>query len=152
MTILSLKDFGNELYGSFDTYWTQVRPEVPVAYPNRVFDPEDVGIEDSGAWVRLYSLATSDETGNARFGRSSDPAVFYRSGILTVEVYIRVGQSTDLAYDLADDVLAWMEKPDMATVFLTNLTGAQEVGPDGTWFQIATGATWQYFTDRANTG
>ena len=148
MTAITNLQAGDIIYGSFEAYWEPLHPTVLISFPNRPFDPEDLGGNPTDAYVRLYSLASSDE-GNVRQTWSSDPQVFKRSGILTVEIYTRVGQSTDLGYSLADDVQTWLEKPAMTDVFFNSFTGAQEVGPDGTWFQIATAANWSYFTDRA---
>lgn len=147
MTQVNPKDFANTVYGSFRTYWTALHPTVPVSYPNREFDPAEAGVGDTSAWVRLYSLGDADG-GNVRYSSSAHPALFGRSGILTIEVHARIGQGMDRAYDLAIDVLAWMEKPAMANVFLTGITGPTETGPDGTWFQVVHSARWRYFTDR----
>lgn len=147
MTQVNPKDFANALYGSFRTHWEALHPDVPVAYPNRPFDPQVAGTGDDAAWVRVYALGDTDQS-NTRYSSSVTPAVFLRSGILTIEVYARVGRGVDRAYDLSIDVLSWLEKPTMANVFLTRVEGPVELGPDATWFQLAHQARWRYFTDR----
>lgn len=148
MSDVTPKAFRDDLLGSFDAFWTVEQPTVPVAYPNLPFDPENAGEEHDAAWVRLFIAGNPDE-GQQRFSNSVARTQWHRSGKITIEIYVREGSSTDRAYDLASSVALWLENSGATYAMLSNISAPVEIGPDGTWFQVALSADWLYITDRA---
>jgi hypothetical protein len=142
------KAFRDDLLGSFETFWTANNPTVPVAYPNLPFNSEDAGEASDAAWVRLFIAGTAEE-GQRRFSSSIERTQWHRAGKLTIEIYVREGSSTDRAYDLASSVALWLENSGASYAILSNISAPVEIGPDGTWFQVALSADWLYITDRA---
>lgn len=139
-------DFSNALRTAFNTFWAA---RTPIAWPNKDFDPaREVGDDADAAWVRFASVGDTD--GNQRYSGSVDRAHFSRSGIATIEVYVRQQQTTDLAYTLANAALQFFEKPGVANALFGNISSPVEIGNDGTWFQLTVSANWTYFTDRAS--
>lgn len=138
--------FRDAVFAAFDTFWAD---RTPVAYPNLEFDPDSAfptpGADD--AWARLFLLGSAD--GMERYSSSVLSNHWSRSGVLTLEAYGRQGGSTDRVYELADAFMQWLENPGVANTVFSEITQPQEVGPDGTWFQVVVTANWLYFTDRA---
>lgn len=141
MTPLQFRD---ALFGAWDAYWAQ---RTPVAWPNVPYDP---GAEVD-AYVELQ-LAGNAEDGRVPTATSANAAGNHREqGTLGVSIYVRQGNGTDRAYELADDVTKFFEPAQAravpATVF-SRVSAPQPVGPDGAWWQLLVTATYTHFTDR----
>jgi len=148
MSDVTPRTFRDDLLGAFNTYWTALHSDVPIAFPNVVFDPEDVGESDTGAWVRV-AIVGSSEGGQIRYSNSVARNHWQRNGKITFEVYVREQASTDRIYDLVDDIALFLENPGSDFAVISNISAPVELGPDGTWFQVSLSADWLYFTDRA---
>jgi hypothetical protein len=135
--------FRDSLFTAFATFWAG---RTQIAAPNVDFDPAEIP-ENETAWVRLYILGAVD--GQSRLSRSVNPDHFARSGIFTIEVYVRQGGDLDEAYALADAAMEFLESPGVAAANFSNLSPPQEFGPDGTWFQVVVSSAFVYWTDRA---
>lgn len=133
--------FRDNLFAAFATFWAG---RTPVAYPNVQFRPETVA---GDAWVELQLVG--DDAGRTEIGSSEagQPASF--SGTLGISIYVRMGQGTDLAYDLAEAAVAFMEAPrNVPNTLLRDISAPQEIGPDGVWWQVNVTCTFVYFSDR----
>lgn len=148
MSNVTPEAFLDDLLGAFDTFWTAANPTVPIAYPNRPFDPSDAGEGLDAAWIRVVLLGNESE-GQQRFSNSVARTHWHRSGKITFEIYVREGNSTGRAYGLADSALLWLENTGATYAMVSNISAPVEVGPDGTWFQLSLSADWLYITDRA---
>lgn len=130
--------FRDSVFNAFDTAWAD---ETEIAAPNKQF------ITDGKAeFVRLYLL------GNAEGQRLSNSVLtnfWIRSGIMTIQIYVRQDTDTDRAYVLAEKALLWLENPGVAQAIFTSRSAPVETGSDGTWFLVTVSADFQYFTDRA---
>ncbi len=135
--------FRDSIFTAFSAFWAG---RTQIAAPNVAFDPAEIP-EDETAWVRLYILG--DVQGQSRLSRSVNPDHFARSGIFTIEVYVREDGDLDEAYTLADAALEFLESPGVAASNFSNVSTPQEFGPDGTWFQVTVSAAFVYWTDRA---
>lgn len=143
MSEVTALDFRNTLFTAFDTFWAK---RTQIAPPNVAFNPDTLPTGET-AWVRLYILG--DATGQVRFSRSVTPHHFQRSGLFTVEVYVREGTDLDQAYALAEAAQEFLAKPGVANSNFFNVSQPQEIGPIGAWFQVSVTAAWLYWTDRA---
>ncbi len=143
MSTVTAKDFRDNLFTAFDTFWAD---RTQIAPPNVHFDPDLIPPGDT-AWVRLFILGDSE--GQSRFSNSVDPHHFSRAGTFTIEVYVRQEGDTDEAYTLAEAAIQFLEKPGVADSFFTQISSPVEFGPDGTWFQVSVSCSWLYWTDRA---
>lgn len=150
MSDVTPRDFSDDVWGQFQAYWDTAQPTLSeyVAYPNRAFDPEEIGESDTQAWVRAV-IVGNQEGGMVRYSNSVDRNHWQRNGRITFEVYVREQTSSDLAYELIDDIMFWMENPGTEFAIFSNISAPVEIGPDGTWFQVSISADWRYFTDRA---
>ncbi len=135
--------FRNALFTAFDAFWAD---RTQIAVPNVDFDPDKIPSTDT-AWVRLFILG--DAAGQQRLSGSVEPQHFGRTGIFTIEIYVRQNADLDEAYALADDALSFLEGNGVADMKFSNLSSPQELGTDGTWFQLSVSAAWVYWTDRA---
>lgn len=133
---------------AFKTFMDANHPTIPIAYPNRAFDIEDAGEADDAIWVRPYILGANDD-GQIRFSNSVASNHYQRNGILTIEIYIRQQGSLSAAYAVANNILLFLENPGISNSVFNNISAPQEIGPDGSWFQLTVRADWLYFTDRA---
>lgn len=144
MSNVTPRQFTDDLLTSFTTFWAG---RTPLAYPNVDFDPaSEVGDDPSAAWVRIFIQGA--DPGVQRFSNSVQNDHYARAGRVVYEIYVRQAASTDLAYDLADAILEWFQKPEVPNALFLNFSDPVEIGPDGTWFQVTLSADWVYFTDR----
>ncbi len=135
--------FRDSLFTAFAAFWAD---RTQIAAPNVAFDPSEIPADET-AWVRLYILGNTE--GQARLSGSVNPDHFSRSGIFTVEVYVREGGDLNEAYTLAEAVIEFLESPGVPASNFRNISPPQEFGPDGTWFQVTVSAAFVYWTDRA---
>jgi hypothetical protein len=143
MSEVTALEFRDRLFTAFDTFWAG---RTLIAAPNVDFDPSKLP-DDATAWVRLYILGSTE--GQGRSSNSVSRNHWNRSGAFTIEVYVRQGGDLDEAYTLAEAAMEFLEKPDVADAWFTQITPPQEFGPDGAWFQVTVAASWVYWTDRA---
>ena len=133
------------ILAAFRTAWGGSSLQTPVAWPNLPFDPAAAfpSPADSDAWVR--PVYQQPEEGDSRIGESG---YLFRIGRFTVEIYVRSGKGTSRAYDLADDVLVFLRGQTVAETHFSGL-GVNEIGDDGTWWQVNVGAAFRYVSDTA---
>jgi hypothetical protein len=143
MSNVTALDFRSSVFTAFAAFWAD---RTQIAAPNTNFDPAAIP-ENETAWVRLYILGNAQ--GQTRLSRSVNPDHFARSGIFTIEVYVREGRDLDEAYTLAEAAMEFLESPGVAAANFSNISPPQEFGPDGTWFQVTISAAFVYWTDRA---
>jgi hypothetical protein len=143
VTVVTALDFRDNVFTAFDTFWAD---RTTIAAPNVVFNPAEIPDTDT-AWVRLFILGEVE--GQERLSNSVDPHHFSRTGTFTVEIYVREGSDLDEAYTLAEAVIEFLEKPDVADSAFRDISPPQEFGADGTWFQVSVSCSWVYWTDRA---
>lgn len=148
------KAFRDDMLGAFKAFWDGLHSDVPVAYQNVAFDSdEETRLSPSNSWVRVSFLGDSgqDTEGQVRYSNSVQRNHWSRTGRIFFEIYVREldESGTDFAYDLASDVLLWLENPKSAFAVISEISAPVELGPDGTWFQMSVSADWLYFTDRA---
>ncbi len=145
MSYVSPLAIQNALLESFTTFWAA---RTPIAYPNSNFDPAALlGDDLEAAWVRVYLLGDV-EPGQVRYSNSVASDHFSRSMTITFEVYVRQNTSMDQPYTLIDNVLEYLQKPDVPNAIFTNISSPVEIGPDGVWFQVTVSADLLYYTDR----
>ena len=135
--------FRDAVFTAFDTFWAK---RTQGDFPNVDFDPDELP-EGETAWVRLFFLGRSE--GETRFSHSVARNHFQEEGVLTIEVHVRQGEDTDQAYALALAAQQFMRKPGVANSHFFNVSTPEEIGPDGTWFQVNVSASWLYWTDEA---
>ncbi len=131
--------FRDNVLTAFDTAWAD---ETEIAAPN-----VDFKLDGKDEWVRLYILGNT--YGQERFSSSVSTNFWRRTGILTIEIFVRQNTDLDRAYVLAEKAILWLENPGVADSIFNTRSAPVEIGTDGTWFQVTVTADWQYFTDRA---
>jgi len=143
----SPRDITDTLFTAFDSYWTALHPDIPIAWPNTEFDPSDLkpGLDD--AWVRVFTTGFTDD-GHVPVSGSVATNYFRETGRFTIETYVRQGRGTGQVNDLAYAAQGFMDGARVADVIFSNRTAAQHVGGDGAWYQVIQAADWVYFTNR----
>lgn len=144
MSEVTATGFRDALFTAFDEFWAD---RTPVAWPNKPFDPQALGEDDADAYVRPFILGDPD--GQTRLSNSVARDHFIRAGQFTIELYSRMGQSTDRVYELAEAVLAWLANPGVTETIFSQISSPQEIGALGSWYQVNITANWRYFTDLA---
>ncbi len=147
MSEISPREAQGQLFAAFEAYWTPLYPDVPIAWPNSAFDPQELspGLED--AWVRVFTTGFTDQ-GHVPLSGSVETNYFQETGRFTIETYVRQGRGTGQVNDLAYAAQGFMDGARVADVIFNNRTGAQHVGSDGAWYQVIQAADWVYFTNR----
>lgn len=140
--------FRDNLFAALDAFWND---RTPIAWPNLEFDPDRAfpTEADDDAWLEVQVLG--DSAGQVPIGSSVGVAgAFRRSGSVTLSVYVRGNTATDLLYQLADAASQFLEARESRAVANTVFSGIghQEIGFDGTWYQLNVTAAFTYFTDR----
>ena len=134
--------FQDSILASFTTLWAG---RTPIAHVNLPFDPDTAFSPKTNddAYVRISFLNDSD--GEQNRGSS----IFERRGVVTVQIYARAGQGSDVIQAHVDAVLGFMElnSADVKDGYI-NRPRVIEIGSNGTWFEIDVTASWVYFTSR----
>jgi hypothetical protein len=141
----TLTEWRDAVFGAFDTYFTTLHSDVPIAWANKPFDPKTLGIADTDAWV-LVSLL-----GSAGGDISIGSGFSQREGVLTVQIYTRGQASSNRLYSIAEGILQFMAT-DGQNIGIDGLLRNQrfvESGFDGTWFLGTATCDYVYFTNRA---
>lgn len=138
--------FAASVFTAFDNVWQK---RTPVDFPNaeRDFDPDQLPNDATAAWARVFLLGDVD--GEDKLAGNVNPRLYRERGRITIEIYTRVGFDTDRAYELAEIALSFLRANAVAETVFSDVSAPQEFGDDGTWYQVAVGAAWVYWTDRA---
>lgn len=134
--------FRDSVFAALDTFWAD---RTPISWPNKKFDPPELGLDKADAWIRVDLIGSADGEENRGSG------IFQRGGTLTLQVYVRAQTSTDLLYQLVNAGMEFCERAAGASVKDGFLRSARyvEIGPDGVWFQANVVCDYVYFTERA---
>lgn len=117
----------------FAAEWLLLRPTVPIAYDNIAFDPAVDALDPMGnpaPWVRFSILP-----GDAFQASLGTPKVWRSTGLVTVQVYVPVGQGDGLAADLADDASGIFRGVRLDGLIF-RAPALTNIGEDGAWYQI----------------
>lgn len=101
----------------------------PIAYDNLNFDPP----EDGSTWARLnIQHITADR---ASLG-SPDTCRFRREGLLSIQIFVPLGDGTLVADQIADSLVeAFEDVGAIENIWFRNIR-MKEVGSDGTFHQV----------------
>lgn len=147
MSDISPRAAASELFTAFQAYWEPLYPAVPIAWPNSAFDPATLAPGQTDAWVRVFTTGFTD-LGHVPYSGSVATNYFQEQGRFTIEVYVRQGEGTGQANDLAYAAQGFVDGARVPDFIFSNRTAAQHVGGDGAWYQVIQAADWVYFTNR----
>lgn len=144
MAGLTQQGFRDAWLAAFRTFWGGASLVTPVAWPNLPFDPAAQFPVPSGsdAWVR--PVIQQQPEGDTPIGSSG---YRFREGTVGFEVYARAEAGTDRSGELVEELLRFLESPAVEETAVRGL-GTQEIGNDGTWFQVNVSGTFRYVTHR----
>jgi len=119
--------------------WTTANPTYPMVYDD-LGEPQIPKTELPWCRVTIKHNQGEQETlGSPMGGR-----LFYRDGLLTVQIFAPRGQGLTVGYDLAKVAADAFEGQASANGVWFRTVRLREVGPDGNWFQINVIAEFQY--------
>jgi hypothetical protein len=137
------ENFRVTVTGTFSAFWFG---QTLIAEPNELFDPNNIGLADVDAFVRIAIQHDSD--GRTLVSASEGvQGVYQQTGVIAWEVRVRVNQGAGVAYLLADSILEWLEKQPIPETILKS-RDLQEIGPDGSWYQINVSVRFVYWAKR----
>ncbi len=145
MSEITFQAAQDEVMSNFATYWAG---RTYIQSPNRPsvrskIDPTEGYIE----W-----LMTGAAGGQTQASHSVDRNHFQRDGTLTFTANAPKNDKggTDLATNLLEAALHFIEAWKLPNVRFRNLGTFVPLGDDGTYAQVSVSADWFYFTDRAS--
>ena len=137
---MSFADDANTIRGRFAAEWTTLRPGTPVAYDNTPFDPALDAVDGLGnpiPWVRLTVIP-----GDGFQASLGTPRVWRSTGVVSVQVFVPVGEGDGAANELADDAASVFRGVlDAGLTF--RAPALTRVGPEGAWYQINVATPYQ---------
>lgn len=108
-----------------------------------MFQNEDLETDNLPEWARVTVLetnSTQDTLGN------SGNRKFERSGVVTVQIFVRGGTGTQRLDELATIARDAYEGFTFALSSVTFLdVNVSEIGPDGSWYQYNVTANFRYY-------
>jgi hypothetical protein len=137
---MSFADDANAIRSRFATEWPPLRPTVPVAYDNAAFDPAADARDadgDPAPWVRLTIIP-----GDGFQASLGTPRVWRSTGLVTVQVFVPLGQGDGLARELADDVAGLFRGVSLSGLIF-RAPSLTRIGADGAWYQINVATPYQ---------
>lgn len=118
----------DEILGQFKTAWDATGHEA--RYENTAGDPPTT----VAPWARVSLRHFGGE--QASLAGDSGTRRWERTGIVTVQIFVPTGEGLSEAYDLAKIVAdAYEGQATASQVWFRNVR-VNEVGPDGSWFQV----------------
>ncbi len=130
----------NAIRTHFDAEWLGLRPEAPVAYDNIAFDPAVDAVDAFGnpvPWVRLTLIP-----GDGFQASLGTPKVWRSTGVVSVQIFVPVGQGDGTARELADDA-AGVFRGQLVEGVTFRAPSLTRIGPEGAWYQINVATPYQ---------
>lgn len=131
---MSFETAANTIRSQFNTEFSNLRPNVEIAWPNIAFTP------NSGeSWVRL-TIQDGDSRQVATVGEK-----WRHPGVVIVQVFVPEGTGDGTALAIADDVVSVFQGMTLSGIRF-RASSAETVGASDGWYQVNVTTDFEYDT------